>query len=271
MGIRRRRRREDQAEPVSLRGSVRKRAADEGRHYRNRVRAVRNAPVYTKHGFHVELVSPREPEAVKRALASRPDLVSVHSPPFLHRDHVMKAIEGGCAVLCDKPFGLTRLKRRPCATERREAGVLHFLNCEFRCNLARVKMKELIDEGAIGVVEHVSTILFSNGLRGRNHAGSMTRSLGAVGSGRGGRTPPTCCAGCLPARWWTVAGSPALRSRHCRTGPMGSAPAPPKTPSPLGSLCKTAAPLCRLRLLRLRAHAPVADCHGERGLARTGG
>ena len=51
------------------------------------------APVYAKLGFDVELVSPRQPEAVERALASKVDLVSVHSPPFMHHDHVMKAVE----------------------------------------------------------------------------------------------------------------------------------------------------------------------------------
>ena len=90
----------------------------------------------------------------------------------------MKAIEGGCAVLCDKPFGLDPAEAQAMRDGAREAGVLHFLNCEFRCNLARVKMKELIDEGAIGVVEHVSTILFSNGLRGRNHAWLNDKELG---------------------------------------------------------------------------------------------
>ena len=34
------------------------------------------------------------------------DLVSVHSPPFLHVEHVRAAIGAGHHVLCDKPFGV---------------------------------------------------------------------------------------------------------------------------------------------------------------------
>jgi predicted dehydrogenase len=136
------------------------------------------APVYANLGFDVELVSPREPVAIERALASRVDLVSVHSPPFMHRGHVMTAIERGYAVLCDKPFGCNSAEARELRNRAREAGVLHFLNCEFRFNPARVRMKELIEEGAIGAVEHVSTTFFANGLRGRNHAWLNDKDLG---------------------------------------------------------------------------------------------
>ena len=136
------------------------------------------APVYTMLGFDVELVSPRQPGAIDGALASRVDLVSVHSPPFMHQDHVMKAIDRGYPVLCDKPFGLNGIQARAMRDRAHDAGVLHFLNCEFRHNLARSKMKALIDEGAIGDVEHFSITLVSNALRGRNHAWLNDKELG---------------------------------------------------------------------------------------------
>jgi predicted dehydrogenase len=136
------------------------------------------APVYTKLGFDVELVSPREPRAIEDALASKVDLVSVHSPPFMHHEHVMRVIEHSCAVLCDKPFGLNAVQARAMRDRARQASVLHFLNCEFRFNVARSKMKELIDEGAIGEVEHVSITLLSNALRGRDHAWLNDQQLG---------------------------------------------------------------------------------------------
>jgi predicted dehydrogenase len=136
------------------------------------------APVYAKLGFEVQLVSPREPEAIERALAANVDLVSVHSPPFMHHEHVMKAVERGYPVLCDKPFGRNGVEARAIRDKACQAGVLHFFNSEFRCNQARVKMKELIDAGAIGVVQHVSTTFFGNGFRGRPHAWLNDRDLG---------------------------------------------------------------------------------------------
>ena len=54
----------------------------------------------------VGVVSPRDEAAVAELCARADvDLVCVHSPPFLHRDHVRRAIDAGHAVLCDKPFG----------------------------------------------------------------------------------------------------------------------------------------------------------------------
>ena len=63
------------------------------------------APVYRGLGFDVEVVSPRDESALHRALNAGVDLVSVHSPPFLHRQHVTAAVDRGYPVLCDKPFG----------------------------------------------------------------------------------------------------------------------------------------------------------------------
>ena len=48
----------------------------------------------------VDVVSPRDDAAIKVATA-RPDvdLVSVHSPPFMHAQHVRAALGAGKAVL----------------------------------------------------------------------------------------------------------------------------------------------------------------------------
>ncbi|MBL7494252.1 Gfo/Idh/MocA family oxidoreductase, partial [Frankia sp. AgB1.9] len=61
------------------------------------------AGAYEEAGFSVEAVSPRDADALSRVKAV--DLVSVHAPPFLHRDYVLAALDSGAAVLCDKPFG----------------------------------------------------------------------------------------------------------------------------------------------------------------------
>jgi predicted dehydrogenase len=123
------------------------------------------APVYRKLGFECEVVTPRDKEAVETALASKVDLVSIHSPPFMQYDHVMKAIDHGHAVLCDKPFGLNAEQARAMRDRARERGVLHFLNFETRCKPWRVKFKELAHSGVIGTPRHLSIAFFSNGFR----------------------------------------------------------------------------------------------------------
>jgi predicted dehydrogenase len=103
----------------------------------------------------VEVVTPRD-EAAVAALCARPDvdLISVHSPPFLHLQHVRWAIEAGHAVLCDKPFGLNADESRVMTELAKEAGVVNLLNFERRFDPGREKLRELINSGAIGDPNH---------------------------------------------------------------------------------------------------------------------
>ena len=125
------------------------------------------APAYRSLGFDVEVVSPHDGDAVKRVLASDADLVSVHSPPFMHLDHVTGAIEQRHAVLCDKPFGRNADEATEMRDRAREAGVLRFLNFEFRCNESWPKVKQLAHAGGIGTPAHLIWTFFGNALRGR--------------------------------------------------------------------------------------------------------
>jgi len=104
----------------------------------------------------VDLVTPRDDDAVT-ALCARTDvdLISVQSPPFLHRDHVTRAIEGGHAVLCDKPFGRNLADAQAMDDLAEEAGLLNFVNFEFRRHPARRELRALLRDGVVGVVEHV--------------------------------------------------------------------------------------------------------------------
>jgi predicted dehydrogenase len=136
------------------------------------------APVYASIGCQVEIASPRDGDAVARLLASSPDLVSVHSPPFRHRAHVMQALERKLNVLCDKPFGLSRAEGLEMRDQAKAQGVLHFLNCEYRYMPSRARMKAMIQAGEIGAIEHVSIQLFSNAQRGRTHGWLNDAALG---------------------------------------------------------------------------------------------
>ncbi|ULE35393.1 Gfo/Idh/MocA family protein [Mycobacterium sp. IDR2000157661] len=125
------------------------------------------APAYESAGFDVDVVSPRDEAAVATALAADVDLVSVHSPPFLHLQHVTAAIDNGHAVLCDKPFGRNADEAAAMRAAAVAAGVPHFLNFEFRFTESWARLKELADSGAIGTPRHLSWTFFGSGLRGR--------------------------------------------------------------------------------------------------------
>jgi predicted dehydrogenase len=136
------------------------------------------APAYEHAGFDVEVVSARDEAAVARGIGSGVDLVSVHSPPFLHVDHVSAGLDQGVAVLCDKPFGRTVDEAAAMRDKAHDAGVLNFLNFEFRCRDAWAKVKELADSGAIGTPTHLSWNWFGNGLRGRTYGWINDADLG---------------------------------------------------------------------------------------------
>lgn len=123
------------------------------------------APAFESLGCDVDLVSPRDARAVREAVAAPCDLVSIHSPPFLHCEHVRLAVGHGRSVLCDKPFGCNATEAREMLELASASGVMHFLNFEFRCDPLRAKMKELLDAGAIGKPHHLSSSMFMS--RGR--------------------------------------------------------------------------------------------------------
>lgn len=114
----------------------------------------------------VDVVSPRD-EAAVRALCARSDvdLVAVHSPPFLHAEHVGLAVASGHAVLCDKPFGRNAGDAERMVRAAHGAGIVGLLNFEFRHHPAREQLRALVTDGAVGPVEHVQWTAFSAGSR----------------------------------------------------------------------------------------------------------
>jgi predicted dehydrogenase len=114
----------------------------------------------------VEVVSPRDEHAVTRAIERLDvDLVSVHSPPFLHAPHVRAALEAGKAVLCDKPFAMDADQARALADEAAAARAIALCNFEFRFHPVRRLLRELVRTNKLGRVEHVQWTHLSAGSR----------------------------------------------------------------------------------------------------------
>ncbi len=114
----------------------------------------------------VDVVSPCEPLLVAELCARGDvDLVSIHSPPFLHREHVERALDAGHAVLCDKPFGRNAAEAEAMTRAAEDAGVVHLVNFEFRFDPARRRLCEIVRAGRLGRVEHVHWTAWSSGSR----------------------------------------------------------------------------------------------------------
>ena len=97
-------------------------------------------------------------------LAALPDvdLVSVVTSPDLHYPGAMAAIEAGKHVLCEKPFALDEAQAREMWQAAEAKGVAHMVNFEFRTTPARARMREMIQDGYLGSLNHVHTTSFGN-------------------------------------------------------------------------------------------------------------
>jgi len=135
-------------------------------------------PSFRGLGWETIVVSPRDPESIRRACAEDVDLVSIHSPPFMHYEHVMWALDHNRNVNLDKPFGRNAEEARAMRDRARELGVLTFLNCEFRHKPARLKLKELLQAGVLGQVEHMVWTSWGTGFRTGRHPWVFDRDLG---------------------------------------------------------------------------------------------
>ena len=103
----------------------------------------------------IDVVTPRDDAAVAALCArSDVDLISVHSPPFLHLAHVRRAIDAGHAVLCDKPFGVNADEAAAMTELAKEAEIVNLLNFERRFDPGREHLRALVQKGAIGEPHH---------------------------------------------------------------------------------------------------------------------
>ncbi len=82
---------------------------------------------------------------------TRPDLVSIATPPDLHRPMLLAAMELGCHVLCEKPTALHRFQAAEMREAARRAGRVAAINHEFRFFPARAYALALVRRGEIGV------------------------------------------------------------------------------------------------------------------------
>lgn len=88
---------------------------------------------------------------------TKPDLVFISTPPHLHKELAVFALEAGCHVLSEKPTALSAAE----ATEMVQAAKaahdrIHLIDHELRFDPARRKIRDLIRDGWVGRVRQVT-------------------------------------------------------------------------------------------------------------------
>ncbi|HWV36581.1 MAG TPA: Gfo/Idh/MocA family oxidoreductase [Thermomicrobiales bacterium] len=92
------------------------------------------------------------------------DAVVIATPPYLHHQMAIAAIEAGKHILCEKPLARNLAETRDMARLASRANIVAMVNHELRYLPMRRRVKELIDEGYIGEPHALSMIVFNSRL-----------------------------------------------------------------------------------------------------------
>lgn len=78
------------------------------------------------------------------------DAVTVATPPRTHAGLVLKAVEAGRHVVCEKPFASDATEAETMLKAAEAAGVVHLIGTEFRFATGQALMRRAVAEGAVG-------------------------------------------------------------------------------------------------------------------------
>lgn len=128
------------------------------------------------------------------------DLVCIATPTLLHEPQTLAAVEAGAHVLCEKPTAMDAGEAARMLAAAEAAGRVHMIDHELRFNPNRIRVGELISEGALGEIRHVD---ISN--IGKNWADPAGRPKGdwwSLAEKGGGRLGANGSHQVDLLRWW---------------------------------------------------------------------
>jgi len=82
------------------------------------------------------------------------DIVDIATPTALHAEIAIAAAQAGKHIFCEKPFALDSEQARAMLRAAEDAGVVHYLNHNYRRCPAIMLARKLIDDGEIGRIFH---------------------------------------------------------------------------------------------------------------------
>ena len=91
-----------------------------------------------------------------KKVVERPDIdiIDICTPTYLHKDIVVAAAKNGKQIFCEKPVALNFAEAREMYEAAEKAGVLHYLNHNYRRTPAITFAKQLIEQGKLGRIFH---------------------------------------------------------------------------------------------------------------------
>ncbi len=91
-----------------------------------------------------------------REVVKRPDIdiVDIGTPTYMHMDMAIEAAKNGKHIVCEKPCGMDYAQCLAMAEAAKKAGVVHYLNHNYRRVPAVALAKKLIEDGRLGRIYH---------------------------------------------------------------------------------------------------------------------
>ena len=83
------------------------------------------------------------------------DAVSIVTPDHLHRPHAVSCLQAGCHVLLTKPLSTNLADARAIVRQAEASGRILMVAHERRFRSQTIKIKELLDSGALGEIVHL--------------------------------------------------------------------------------------------------------------------
>jgi predicted dehydrogenase len=130
----------------------------------------------------------------------RPDSVLIATPTDTHAEMTLAALESGAHVLCEKPTAMHSGEAKAMLERAEALGRVHMVDHELRFNPNRMRIAELIAEGALGDIRHVNIANI-----GASWADPASRPLGdwwSLAEHGGGRLGANGSHQVDMVRWW---------------------------------------------------------------------
>lgn len=117
-----------------------------------------------------------------RALVSRADVdaVLVSTPPSLHAEMCIAALESGKHVLCEKPLARNPEECREIVGAARRSGRVLATGFNYRYYPSMQKARQLLDEGSIGELDHIRSY---SGYSAAQHSHAWLHESRTMGGG----------------------------------------------------------------------------------------
>lgn len=87
---------------------------------------------------------------------TKPDIVVIASPPNLHREIALRALEQGAHVLCEKPLAMTAAEGRDMVEAARRTQCVAMTSFNWRFIPAMQRFHALVEEGGVGRLFHAT-------------------------------------------------------------------------------------------------------------------